>query len=293
MPWCPKCRQEYRATIVRCADCESDLVADLATHDRALQAAAATRMVRIVAPGGTLTALAAGLRGRGIPLEEDPEGGGLLAPEAAAEVIESSIAQVAEYERVGDTLHVYGPRQDLEPELKPDPSWLDRSDADLAAQPDAAIAGLVGLCASPVARYRARAAARLAAFCSERSVPIADVVVWTAKSRLKKALFGWAVLLAEQKPAGLSARLVAEARRSEPHVASLLLHTVSLLRDPSVLADLLPLLDHEESMVRDDADEALVSLAGFDVGFEAEAEPAVRARSIQLWREWIVKRGSR
>ena len=99
MPWCPTCRQEYRAGIASCADCGAALVADLAAHEAAARTAAATRTLRIVAPAGTLEALKGGLAGRKIPFEADPEGGGLIVPAAAGELIEATLAPVAEFER--------------------------------------------------------------------------------------------------------------------------------------------------------------------------------------------------
>lgn len=287
MPWCPACRQEYRPGIARCADCTVELVEDLARHDRAAAEQAAARLLRIVAPGGTLTALASGLKGRGIPVELEAGGGGLLVPEAAAELVEASLGQVAEYERVGDVLHVYGPRQDLEPEVPLDPGWLEKSDAELVAERDAAIGGLVALFASPVARLRMRAFTRLNGLLAAQQLPIADVLLWTARARMKKALYAFAALLAERPPAGLAARLLDEVKGAEPLLAGQLLHVVALLRDRAAAPALVALLDHESSLVRDDADEALVSLAGFDVGFDAEAEPTQRARAIALWREWL------
>src|SRR5262245_5956179 len=49
MPWCPKCRQEYLATVTSCADCGTALVADLAVIDAAADQGQ-ERMVRILAP---------------------------------------------------------------------------------------------------------------------------------------------------------------------------------------------------------------------------------------------------
>src|SRR5262245_5813036 len=48
MPSCPKCRQEYLATVTSCADCGTALVADLAAIDAAA-VQGQERMVRILA----------------------------------------------------------------------------------------------------------------------------------------------------------------------------------------------------------------------------------------------------
>ncbi len=287
MPWCPSCRQEYRATVTSCGDCGKPLVADLAAHDAAERAAQATKVLRVIAPGGTLAALLPWLEQRKIPFRRDEAAGALLVPEAAGEQIEAGLAQVAEYERVGDVLHVYGPRQDLEPKLEADASWLKKSLEELAQEPSATVTGLIGLLASPVQRYRVAAAERLAALEAQKTLERANVVIWAAQSRMRKALFGWSALLAADPPAGLAARLVTAAATAPSDVVTLLLHVVGELKDASVAAQLLPLLDHEDPMVRDDADEVLMSLAGIDIGFEADADPATRARTIQLWRDWI------
>lgn len=292
MAWCPKCRQEYRAGIAVCADCGDALVADLAAHQAAAKAVAAAKSLRIVAPGGTLDALAQGFAARKIPCRPDPQGGALLVPEAAAELIEAGLAQVAEYERVGDVFHVYGPRQDQEPELPRDPKWLELPLATLVADLPAALGGLVAWLAAP-GRPAAKAAARLDELTSAGKVDVADVMRWAAMERLHKPLNAWADQLALRPPAGLAVRLVQRAVAGEPGVARALLHVVAKLRDKAAAPLVLPLLDHDDPEVRGEADEVLLSISGIDVGFDADAEPEVRARSVALWREWIGKHGPR
>lgn len=288
MPWCGPCRSEYREGMTRCADCGAELVNDLAQWDAAQRAAAAARVLRIVAPGGTIAALAAWLEPRRIPSRREADGS-LLVPLGAAEAIEAQLMQVAEFERVGDVLHVYGARQDLEPELRPDPAWLARSPDELAADLPAALDGLVALFASPSPRHHAQATQRLAALEAAGRVDCANLFVAAARQHVRRPLYAWAAQLAAAPPAGFAGRLVAAAAQAPTAVAIVLLHAAAQLRDPAVAPLALPLLEHADGEVREEADELLVSLAGFDVGFDADAEPADRARAIALWREWIAK----
>ncbi|MSR47692.1 MAG: hypothetical protein EXS13_11620 [Planctomycetes bacterium] len=287
MPWCPSCRQEYRAGIAACADCGTTLVDDLGAHETEQRAAAAAQVLRIVAPAGTLAGLQAGLKEKKVPFRHDAAGGALLVPMAAAEQIEASLSQVAEYERVGDVLHVYGARQDREADLPQDPAWLTRSHDELVKEVGAAVPGLFAWLSSPIAKKANAAAARLAGLAAAGAFKVEAVMAWAAKENLRKPLFAWAELLAAEPPNGLAASLARLASTSESRVAGALLHVIAKLRDVTAVAAVLPLLDHADVDLRDDADEVLVSLAGIDVGFDAEALPAVRAAKIRLWREWI------
>lgn len=194
MPWCPSCRQEYRAGIASCADCATPLVADLKAHDAAAKAAAAARVLRVVAPAGTLEGLKASLAQKKIPFRDDT--GALLVPLAAADLLEASLAQVAECERVGDVLHVYGPRQDREAELPQEPKWLERPLAELRGEVAAAVPGLFAWLASPVLKRSTLAANRLAELGAAGAFRIEDVMAWAAQENLLKPLFAWAELLA-------------------------------------------------------------------------------------------------
>jgi hypothetical protein len=293
MPWCPGCRQEYRAGIANCADCGVPLVADLAAHDASTRRSAA-QALRIVAPAGTLEALKPGLAQKNIPFRHDSAAGALLVPIETAELLEGSLQQVAECERVGDTLHVYGPRTDRETELPQEPAWLERPLTELAASPESAIPGLFAWLAGPQARKAAAAAERLERLAADGAITIQGVMNWAAAENLRKPLFAWAERLAGSRPAGLCTAVadlaVAHATASRIAAASALLHVVAKLGDEAAALRVLPLLDHPDPVVRDDADEVLVSLTGRDVGFDAEAEPAARARAIALWREWFASR---
>ncbi|MBM4016236.1 MAG: hypothetical protein FJ293_14900 [Planctomycetes bacterium] len=295
MPWCPGCRQEYRAGMAKCADCNVALVADLAAHDGAQRQAAAARLLRVIAPAGTTEALKAGLAQKRIPFQHDPGTGSLLVPLEVADLLEGSLAQVAECERVGDTLHVYGARTDREAELAQEPAWLERPLAELAREPAAAVPGLFAWLSCPQAKKAGAAAERLDQLAAQGVFRVVDVIGWAAAENLRKPLFAWAQRLAAARPAALAEAVadlaVARAGAGALVAVANLLHVVAKLADPAAAARVLPLLDHADPMVRDDADEVLVSLTGRDFGFDAEAEPAVRARAVALWREWFARNG--
>jgi HEAT repeat protein len=64
------------------------------------------------------------------------------------------------------------------------------------------------------------------------------------------------------------------------------LEVLGHLGDLSAFPSVLPYLNDADPGVRDEADNTLCLLADEDMGFEAEAPPAERARIVVKWKEW-------
>ncbi len=65
------------------------------------------------------------------------------------------------------------------------------------------------------------------------------------------------------------------------------LHVLSRLPDRRVAPFMLPLLEHESEEVRDEADEVLCWVAEADMGFEAAGDPEARSLAVSRWQQWV------
>src|SRR5262245_50541341 len=202
MPWCPKCRQEYLATVTSCADCGTALVADLAAIDAAA-VQGQERMVRILAPEKMLPGILTWLERSQVPVVrlEDAEGIGI--PVAFADRVATVLEGSADLERNGDEIRVLGPATGQEPQLPSDPEIVRRSLEELAADPGGNIPKVLALFATDAPRSRRWAAEKLRALEQTRVVALGDVAVWLAREGYRKPLFGMAEAFAESPPSGL------------------------------------------------------------------------------------------
>ena len=294
MPWCPKCRQEYTDAVKRCGDCGVDLVEDLASAGVA-DDVSGPRSVRIVAASAMLAGLESWLGRLGIPFRRIPDGGpeadqgAIEIPEEFADRVEAAIAATAEVERDGDEIRVLGPRADQEPELPSDPAVVNLGADELAADPAGLVPKLLALFVTPAPRPRRRALDQLEELERRGVVKLSDLVLWLAREGYRRPLFGLAATLADEPRPGIAERVAAGLETLPPRGLALALHVLAQLGDVAVAKRVLPLLEHADADVRAEADEVLMSASGIDVQFDAEAEPAVRERAIQQWRDWIAR----
>jgi hypothetical protein len=285
MPWCPKCRNEYMEGAQRCADCEVDLVDDLDAHERAAATAAAGQRLRIEGPAEYLTTLRTWLeRGR---VEVVSSGEAIEVPLALAEQVEAALMKTVEFEREGSTLTLLGPRADQEPDYQVDPELLRRTPEEIARAPEANLPKLAALLGAGAPRQKSWALQTLRALEAAGAIPVADFALRLVRSGFKRPLFALAGLLVDSPQPGVAGRLAQELARLDRRGLELALHVLALLKERSVARAVLPLLDHDDPEVRAEADEVLMCIADRDLGFEAEADPAARARIVKLWREWI------
>jgi len=296
MPWCPVCRQEYVVTVARCADCDAELVADLsaaraaagaAVEDGEGSAGVAEGVVRVLGPGAMVAALVPWLEQARVPVRRLADSDGVEIPAAFADRVAAALENSAEIERGAGEIRVIGPPRDREPELPDDPSILERSLDEIAADPAGMVPRVLALFATPAPRARRWARERLLELEARGTVTLADLALWLAREGYRSALRGFAGAFAEAPPPGLCSRVAAELPRLETGALHLALELLGRLPDRSVADRVLPLLRHADPDVRSEADDVLISLSGIDVRFDAEAEPGARERSIQLWREWI------
>ena len=290
MAWCPSCRQEYVDTIKRCADCGTELVASLAEVAAAeAKRAAAAPPVTLTAPAEMLAGISRWLEQSRVPVERAEGRDELLIPGAVADQVEAALGGIADVEREGDRIRVLGPREDREPELPADPTIVNRSTEEIAADPSALVPKVLALFTSPSARARRWALDRLLELESRGVVTLADNLLWLVRQRFRTALFGAAKELADAPPAGLAVAIAAQLRTLDERTLPLALHLLTQIPDRALVETVLPFLQHDDPDVRAEADEVLMSAAGFDARFDAEAEPREREQAIQRWRDWIAK----
>jgi hypothetical protein len=285
MPWCPKCRNEYMESARRCADCEVDLVADLSAHDRAAATAAAERRLRIEGPAEQLAPLEAWLQRVQIAVARAGEA--LEIPYEVADQVETALFRTFEYERDGATLTILGPRSDREPDYEVDAALLRRSPQEIAGSIEESLPRLAAVLGAGTLRQRHWALQTLRSLEESGKVALGDFALRLVKSGFRKPLYALASLLAESPQQGVAARLARELPRLDKRGLELALHVLAQVKERSVARAVLPLLDHEDPDVRADADEVLMCIADRDLGFEAEADAATRARIVKLWREWV------
>jgi len=285
MPWCPKCRNEYVETATRCPDCQVGLVDDLAAHDHAEAQAQSQRRLRIEGPAEALESLAASLTRAQVEVVRSE--GGLDVPLALAEQIESALIPSMEFDREGAILRILGPRADREPTYELDPTLFKVPMAELVLEPERTLPRLVAALAVGTPRQRGFALSVLREFESTGRLTVADFVLRLAQQGWRTPLFALVNVLSDSPHPAVATRLAQELSRISGPALVLALHVLAQLADPSVARSVLPLLDHDHPDVRAEADEVLMSVAGRDMGFDAEAEPPIRAAVVQRWREWV------
>jgi hypothetical protein len=289
MPWCPKCRNEYMESARRCADCDVDLVADLAAHDQTVVAAAAERRLRIEGPPGYLTSLEAWLTQSGVAVRRVE--GAVEIPFELADQIESALMKTVEYEREGATIKVIAPRTDQEPAYEVDAALLRLTPAEVAGNSNQNLnqnlPKLAALLGAGTPRQKSFALQTLRALETAGALPLSEFVARLVKGGLRKPLYALAAMLAEAPQPGVATRVAQDLARLDKAGLELALHVLAQLKDRTVARAVLPFLAHDDPDVRADADEVLMCTADRDLGFDAEADEATRARIVKLWREWI------
>jgi len=285
MPWCPKCRNEYMASAKRCADCAVELVEDLMAFEQRRAQEESERMLRVEGLAGWLAGLEASLSGARVPVRRVD--GALEVPLALAEQIESALLPTVEFERDGATIRVIGPRGDVEPKYEVDPTLFGADPDELQRDPKATLARVTDALAAGTPRQKAFALQVLRTLAAAGTIPIAEFVVALARANRRTPLYAVARLLADPPEPDVAARLARELPNLPRVALESALHALALLGDRSVAPSIVHLLDHEDVDVRGEADEVLMSLTGFDVQFDAEADARTRGPWIRLWRERI------
>lgn len=273
------------ASATRCADCAVDLVDDLAAFEQRRAQEESERMLRVEGPAGWLAGLEASLAGARVPVRR--VGGALEVPLALAEQIESVLLPTVEFERDGATIRVIGARGDVEPKYEVDPALFREGPDELLRDPPATLTRVAAALAAGTPKQKAAALQALRTVAGAGAISIADFVVALARANRRTPLYAVARLLSDPPEPDVAARLGRELP-SLPRVAlESALHALALLGDRSVARAVVHLLDHEDADVRAEADEVLMSLTGFDVQFDAEADARTRGPGIRLWRERI------
>src|SRR5690554_154322 len=79
MPWCPKCKLEYREGFKRCSDCDIELVKELEQEEDQVQEYDSEELLTTVYDDFMATIIEAKLKDRGIPVLKRYKGpGGFL-----------------------------------------------------------------------------------------------------------------------------------------------------------------------------------------------------------------------
>ncbi len=322
MPFCPGCRQEYESFAKRCPDCQKDLVAtltdkvekpptsvvvavDRTAADRILARLRALRVpcmedpgedplsvqlpdgaVAILVPepvakttidllGRTpglrpeLTSLPAALENEA---DEDAEEVACVLFHAADTSAATPAAPVASAP-VGDVLR------------EPSGEILRRGDAALDELTALALSREDRIAAAAIFKLRGlgdvglrRLAALVAPLAKNGSEPLLYAVLKEVKSRVTDAgAFSACADLANDRSAS------GESRR-------LALHALGQLGIPALHARIVPLLDDPDAQIREEADEALCSLADDDLGFDPGMSPTDRQRVMGEWRRLFADR---
>src|SRR5574342_666416 len=232
MPWCPKCRNEYMEGASRCADCQVELVDDLAAHDRAEATAAAERRLRIEGPAEYLTTLKTWLeRGK---IDVRSSGEALEVPLAPADQVEAALMKTVEDEREGATLKLLGPRADQEPDYQVDPELLRKAPDEIGHALESNLPKLAALLGAGTPRQKGWALQTLRTLEAAGAIPVADFALRLVRSGLRKPLFSLASLLADSPQPGVATRLARELARLDRRGVELALHVLAQLKERSV-----------------------------------------------------------
>ncbi len=295
MPFCPKCREEFREGVRVCPDCRVELVAQLAAPqetDRAEQAVFVATSAPHVAER-----VERACRGAGIPciqVGEEGEARGVLFPleiasravgwitsqmrdlvlEAPAEEGESFL--IREFDPLkdgggeGSEVIFQDPR-----ELASDPQALDRlRRVALSGDVSASI----------------QAVERLLALGDEGRRAVAGLLGEICRAPDEERL-SWAFSACRGGDLpGLAGEIAPLLSSEDPDVVILALRTCWRFRLKELARPVCDLLLHENPLVQEEADEVLLEITGEDLGFQAgapveEREKARRKRLASLGLE--------
>ncbi len=310
MRYCPSCRQEFEAFAAQCPDCAVALVETLDVSspppglglELHLILAEDAEVAGWVRESAAATGVPLGALDEGDPVEGAPAGSvGLLVPGHFSTVVARALA--------------------ADPRLEPSTFDLTGPDGEIevvhlyrrAAATEAAPAELsLGLLREPVEQIRARADSvivdllRIVEHGDESARAIAAQRVAALGPVGLGALARHAARFAAATDAagvhaivrGLRERLQDAGALSDLHdVAAdgqlpvearvLALHALGRLGLRAAYARILPLLDDADETVREEADEALCTLADEDMGFDPDLDAEARRAVIERWRAWF------
>ncbi|MBN2489301.1 MAG: hypothetical protein JXQ29_00425 [Planctomycetes bacterium] len=305
MPFCPRCREEYDASVARCAECGAELVASL----DAASAAAGSREARILVEdeqvGRSLVdaLLVEGLqvnldadkhpwRDRMVPAVVVPAD---LQEFVAVLVTRSDRFQVVETDEQGRGLVGFFDPTSLAA-LRRHP-LIRRKPKDIAAMGEAVIPELVELLAAGEPEIRRWASRRLldqgaAGATALRGALFSGVsqgdrdLVFTAIRALDEAEAG-GVPVDRSVPAAVRGALTAE----DPSARALGCLVLGRFGARDDVARLIPLLADPEPLVLEEAVEAIEALTGVALGLHAGCTAEEREREVARLRDALTREG--
>ncbi len=291
MPYCPSCRNEYEASVTRCADCEVDLVPALAPVEGNRREIVA---VKIYAASGEIAArLERTLARSGYPVVRDPDGedveGRRVFPVAVPEEFAASAMQLLadglrelQATELGSTLLFDW--ADAEERIV-DPPLLKQGILALVKRGASVIPELSEIVLRGDDRARDQAASILTELGPSGAQALTDLALQAVVEERRDRLVSVAAALSKLKgyrPDEAFAPFLVDASSKARALACVVFsRTGSRVSIPI----LVPLLEDPEAAVREEAIEALYAITREDFGFEADAPDSERAPAVEKWRE--------
>ncbi|MFH0947172.1 MAG: hypothetical protein V2A76_18445 [Planctomycetota bacterium] len=319
MPYCPDCRQEYESFATSCPDCNVPLVAELeavaSSKDPSLALA-----ILLASNAGVAGLMREDLRQVGIPvgelgegvLPEDGELAGLLLPQPMFRQVLTVLDRNPKISRTTreipmpgedgqervETIVCYEARKEedaVEEEIKGSP-LLDRPRSELIALGSEVVEELLTLVRRGDQPTREQAVVVLNAMGDVGLAALASMLAVLSRDGREGALFSVLRMIREriEDPALLSDLLdVAGDSSLKARPRALALHALGRSGLPPVYERILPLLDDPDHFIREEADEALCTLADEDMGFDPDMRAEERAKVRERWRIWFLDAAGR
>lgn len=310
MPFCPSCTQEYEGFVRRCPDCEVELVEalDAAAEPAvgsapllALDANAAGQMhallKRAQVPAVTAAAgdAAFGAEAVAILVPSQLLSGAVRALDADAALVRVAVRAAAEGESEEDALIAY---RSFDPAVDRarvayDPELAKLSLGQMIKRGEAIVPELLELVRLGDETVRGKAAAAAAMIGARGVQALCSLAALLAREGREPALYAASKELRERVTdvAMLEDVIVLAGDGAAPQAQrSLALHALGRAGFAGAWPRIVPLLDDADPQVREDADEALCTLADDDMGFDADAPSDERRRVMQRWSEHFTKR---
>lgn len=307
MPFCPECRQEYEEGAARCADCEVDLVEELAPPG------APSLALAIVLVEGVEEAFRACAAAAGVPLaplEEEterlPEGTrAFLAPEPllrrllaavdAWEGLERDVAHLAgEGEADDEAVPLVRAVRRSEERAPLDPAWLELGPKEVASRAPESVSGLLDWIERGPQEGRARAARTLLRLGAAGRAALARALASWVRRGADEAVQFVARELADSPPGTEDLEPLVEAALDRELAADrrvVALRALGRIGNRDAALRLVDLVVDEDPWVRDEADGALMEITDQDMGFEEGLEGPALEEVRDRWRRWLEDRG--
>ena len=290
MPFCPRCREEFREGVSVCPDCGVDLVAELPREE---EGAGPAEQTVFVATGGSHVAerVERACRTAGIPCVQVGEGGeaeGVLFPrEIAGRAVGWLTSQMRD-------LVLEAPKEEGDPFLirEFDPmedgggegsEVIFKDPRELAGDPEARDR-LLQVAATGDVSAHIQAVERLLDLGEEGRRAVGSLLVELCRAPDEERL-SWAFSACHGGAIpGLSEKIGPLLSSEDPDVVILALRTCWRFRLEELAPRVCDLLLHENALVQEEADEVLLEITGRDLGFQAGAplEDRERIRKIRL-----------